>query len=98
MQLPEPLQVDALWALPPPHAAAAQMVPFAYTRQRPAPLQVPSEPQLAAPWSLHDPCGSSPPAGTVAQVPCAPGSAHEKQLPAHAVVQQTPCSQWVDAH
>ena len=48
-------------------------------------------PQLAAPWSVHWFSGSCP-AGTVEQVPPVPVSAHDMQLSAHAVRQQTPCA------
>jgi hypothetical protein len=73
-------------------AAAAHCVPLTYDRQPPLPSHVPSVPQLAAPWSLHWFSGSWP-AGTVEQVPPVPVSAHDMQLPAHAVLQQTPCAQ-----
>ena len=56
------------------------------------PSQVPSVPQLDAPWSLHWFNGSCP-AGTVEQVPPVPVSEHDMQLPVHAVLQQTPCAQ-----
>ena len=49
-------------------------------------------PQLAGPWSAHWPRGSAP-AGTVAQVPAVPVSAHDMQVPVHADWQQTPCAQ-----
>ena len=51
-------------------------------------------PQLAAPWLLQTPAGSVPPDGTAAQEPAAPGSAHDMQVPAQAVAQQTPCAQF----
>jgi hypothetical protein len=56
------------------------------------PSQLPSVPQLPAPWSVHWFSGSCP-AGTVEQVPPVPDSAHDMQLPRQAVWQQTPCSQ-----
>jgi len=54
-------------------------------------------PQLGAIWSVHCISGSWP-AGTVAQVPTVPGSAHEAHVPAHAVAQQTFCWQKLCAH
>jgi hypothetical protein len=54
-------------------------------------------PQLGAIWSVHWFSGSWP-AGTVAQVPTVPASAHEAHVPAHAVAQQTPCWQKLCAH
>ena len=56
------------------------------------PSQVPSVPQLGAPWSVHWFSGSCP-AGTVEQVPPVPVSAHDRQVPVQAVRQQTPCAQ-----
>ena len=49
-------------------------------------------PQLGAPMSAHWLNGSTP-AATAAQVPTVPVSAHDRQIPTHAVAQQTPCSQ-----
>ena len=54
-------------------------------------------PQLDASWSVHCISGSWP-AGTVAQVPTVPASAHDAHVPAHAVAQQTPCWQKLCAH
>jgi hypothetical protein len=58
---------------------------------------VPSVPQVEAPWSAHWLNGSAPGA-TEAQVPTVPVSAHDRQMPAHAVAQQTPCSQKSELH
>ena len=52
-QVPVPLQDRADVSVDPVQAAAAQDVPVAYSRQPPAPLQVPSVPQVLAPWSAH---------------------------------------------
>ena len=49
--------------------SAAQVVPFGYRWQLPAPSQVPSVPQEPAPRSLHSPRGSEAAAGLGAQVP-----------------------------
>ena len=51
----------------------------------PRPLQVAPAPQVAD--------GSRAPRGTVVQVPKEPGRAHDRQGPAQAVAQQTPCAQ-----
>ena len=40
----------------------------------------------------------SVPAATDAQVPTVPASAHDRQIPTHAVAQQTPCSQKLELH
>ena len=55
---------------------AAQSVLGLYFRQAPAPLQVPSFPQLAGPSSRQAPAGSWPPAGMAVQVPTVPGRLH----------------------
>jgi len=55
-------------------------------------------PQLAGPAFVHVPVGSVPPAGTGVQVPAVAASAHDRHVPAHAVLQQTPCAQKPDAH
>jgi hypothetical protein len=95
---PLPSQVKGAVALPPVQVAALQTVPTAYLRQPPEPLQVPSLPQPAEPWSLHVPVGSAPPAGTATQTPADPGRAQDMQVPAQAVEQQTPCWHWPLAH
>ncbi len=78
---------------PAAHLRAAQIVVGPYLRHAPEPLHVPSLPQLVGPSSLHVPAGSIAPRGTAAHVPTEPGRLHEKQLPAHADPQQTPCAQ-----
>ena len=90
--VPAPSQVRAGVNMVPVHVDATQVVPIACRRQPPLPLQNPSVPQLSAPWSAHWFSGSWP-AGTAEQVPTVPVSAHERQVPAHAVAQHTPCSQ-----
>ncbi len=62
------------------------------------PSQKPVIPQLGAPWAVHCPVGSPPLAGTGAQVPAAPVSAQDIQVPLHAVPQQTPWAQMVLLH
>ena len=61
------------------------------------PLQVPSLPQLAAPASVHWLSGSWP-LGTLVHVPRVPATAHERQVPVQAPMQQTPCSQNPELH
>ena len=53
--------------------------------------------QLLAPRSLHWFSGSMP-FGTLVQVPTVPASAHDWQVPAHAVAQQTPWAQTFESH
>lgn len=57
------------------------------------PLQSPVAPQVVAPWSLHVPVGSTPPAAIGEQVPAVPVSAQDRQLAVQVVAQQTPCAQ-----
>jgi hypothetical protein len=95
--VPVPLQVRAGVNVVPLHVDAAQVVPIAYRRQAPLPSQVPSLPQVLAPWSVHWLNGSAP-AATDAQVPTVPVRPHDRQIPTHAVAQQTPCSQKVESH
>jgi hypothetical protein len=47
--VPAPSQVETSVLVPFTHVCEAQMVPPAYLRQPPAPLQAPSFPQLCAP-------------------------------------------------
>jgi hypothetical protein len=72
--------------------AATQIVPVAYCRHAPAPLQKPSVPHVDAPASVHWFSGSWP-APTFAHVPSVPASAHDRQVAVHAVAQHTPCAQ-----
>ena len=78
------LHVEVGVSVDPVQLEARQVVPAAYLRQAPPPLHVPSLPQVAAVWSSHWFNGSAP-AGTEAHVPIDPVSAHETQVPAHAV-------------
>jgi hypothetical protein len=66
--------------------------------QLPAPSQVPSVPQEAAPWSAQTWCGSPPPAGLGAQVPSEVDSAQLWQAPVQPELQQTPSTQKLEAH
>jgi hypothetical protein len=91
-QVPAPSHVRAGVNVVPLQVDAAQVVPMAYSRQAPLPSQVPSLPQVAAPWSVHWLKGSWP-AATAAQVPIVPVKPHDRQMPTQAVAQQTPCSQ-----
>ena len=62
------------------------------------PSQKPVLPQLLAPWSVQFPAGSVPLAATGEQVPAAPESAQDMQVPVQAVPQQTPWAQMVLLH
>jgi hypothetical protein len=56
-------------------------------------LHSPVVPQVVAPWSLHVPVGSIPPAAIGEHVPAVPVSAQDRQLAVQVVAQQTPCAQ-----
>ena len=63
------------------------------------PLHVPSLPHVVGPASVHWVAGvGSCPAGTLAQVPALPVSAHDRHVPVQAVAQQTPCAQIPELH
>jgi hypothetical protein len=80
------------------HDGGAHAVPALYSRQPPLPLQKPSVPQLAAPWSEHRDRRSTTPLGMLLHTPRDAVSAHDLQTPAQAVSQQTDCSQFPDRH
>jgi hypothetical protein len=96
-QVPVPLQVRGDVNVVPVQVEAAQVLPSAYRRQAPLPSHMPSVPQVDAPWSAHWLKGSAP-AATDAQVPTVPVRLHDRQMPAQAVAQQTPCSQKPELH
>jgi hypothetical protein len=96
-QVPPPSQVEANVLIPSTQLWGAQMIPAAYLPQPPAPLQAPSLPQLAAPWSRQAPVGSWPPSGTKLQVPAVPETLQDMQLPSQRLLQQTPSAQKLDA-
>ena len=78
--------------------AAAHWVPVGKLRQAPAPLQVPSRPQVEALAATHWLAALGAwPAGTGVQVPTLLVSAHDMQVPAQALLQQTPCAQKFEA-
>src|SRR5512134_2500425 len=69
--VPVPLQVRAGVKVDAEQAGATHCVPVTYNRHAPAPLHVPSLPQLMEPASVHWLSGSAP-AGTLAHVPSEP--------------------------
>lgn len=79
-------------------AGGAQAVPAPKRAQAPLPSQKPVVPQLAAPAFVHELVGSTPPAGTGAQVPGEAARAHDRQVPVQAVRQHTPWAQNPLAH
>jgi hypothetical protein len=93
--MPAPSQVRASVAVVDPvgHEGGAHWVPAAYSWQAALPSQRPVIPQVAAPWVVHCPLGSVPPAAIGLQVPTEPTSPHDVQLPVQAVAQQIPSAQ-----
>jgi hypothetical protein len=89
-QVPVPLHDRDDVSVEPVQVADAQLVPAAYSRQPPEPLQKPSVPHVDAPWSAHWFSGSVP-VGTLVHAPSVPARPHDWQVPAHAVAQQYPC-------
>jgi hypothetical protein len=98
VQVPVPLQLRAGVKVDPTQVAAAHWVEPLYTRQAPLPLQTPSVPQEAAPWSMHVPCGSAAPFSTAEQVPTLPATPHDMHVPVQAELQQKPCAQKPEPH
>jgi hypothetical protein len=97
-QVPAPSQVPPGVKVVPLVGQVAfwQAVPCWYFSQAPA-WHLPSVPQLDAPLSMQLPAGSGPEA-TAVHCPIVPVIAHDRQAPAQAVAQQTPCAQKVDWH
>jgi hypothetical protein len=79
------------------HESVPQTVFTAYLRQAPAPLHMPSSPQVVMPSSPHWPSGSMP-SGTFLQVPSLPATAHDLQVPEQAAMQHRPWAQIVEKH
>src|SRR4051794_24053673 len=99
MQLPLPLQVEvAARFVFPLHVGGAHTVPATCRAQAPAPLQVPFVPHVDAAVTAQTPRGSSVPAGTGAQLPAEPATAHDVQLGQLATPQHTPSTQWPFTH
>lgn len=78
--------------LAPPHG-----VPCAYFWQAPA-SHMPFVPHIEGDWATHVPVGSGEPVATALHWPMVPPSAHERQVPAQAVAQHTPCAQKPEPH
>ena len=93
-QVPFPLQVDPGVSMPPAgQLAGAQVVPGGWKAQAPAPSQVPSVPQELAAVLRQVPEGSGAWAARGVQVPSAPATAQDEQVPQAAAPQHTPSTQ-----
>jgi hypothetical protein len=80
------------------HIGAAHCVPLTNFRHAPAPLQVPSLPQVDAAAAAHcDATSGGAPATIGEQVPRLPVTEHDMQVPVQAELQQTLLTQKFDA-
>jgi hypothetical protein len=77
------------------HDAGAQVVPFGYFWQPPAPSHLPFVPQLGDRLSTQTPFGSSVPAARGAHMPALPPTLHAWHEPQLALLQQTLSTQWL---
>jgi hypothetical protein len=97
-QVPAASQRPARVCVDPAQLSAAQAVPAGYGRQAPFPSQRPSAPQPATGVARQVPRGSAAPAAAFLHTPIELVSAHERQAPAQASLQQTPSTQKPLAH
>lgn len=98
-QLPAPSHVRAGVSVDPVQLPAAQTEPAAQLWHAPLPSHVPSNPHSV--WATAGHCVvtmGAVPLGTFEQVPTFPVSVHVMHVPVHAVLQQTPCTQFPDVH
>ena len=80
------------------HMDGAHCVPLMCLRHAPAPLQVPSLPQVDAAAATHcDATSGAVPAGIGEHVPTLPASEHDRHVPVQALLQQTLFTQKFDA-
>jgi hypothetical protein len=90
---PPPSLHTRLLTLPLLQPEPPQEVPGFSRRQAPAPSQ-----PFEQASSRQVPLGSAPPTGTSEQTPSLPLSAHERQVPPQALLQQRPCAQKLLTH
>jgi len=95
-QVPAPSQAPTGVDVEPVHDAVPQLVPTGIDRQAPVPSHVPLNPQGGA--GRQPPCASIAPTGTGWQVPAAPATLHDVQVPQVADEQQTPSTQLPLSH
>jgi hypothetical protein len=91
-QTPTPSQLRVAVNDAPTHVAPAHWVAALYNRQAPFPSHLPSVLHMGAPLSAQRCWESSPPSGTAEHLPRLPATAQDMQVPAQAVLQQTPCA------
>jgi len=95
-QVPLPSQVEAGVSAPSRQEDGRQTEPGAARVQAPAPLHLPSMPQLSVDSLLQTPCGSATPLPTGPHSPFWVGRAQLTQAPVQAVLQQMPSAQLPD--
>ena len=96
---PAPSHVRGEVSVEPVQLAAPQTVPATCCRQAPAPLQVPSFPQVVAAAATHWVARVGGwPAGMGEQAPGEPVRLQATHAAAQPVLQQVPCSQYPEAH
>lgn len=82
---PAPSHVRCGVSVDPVQVAAAHCVPVAQRRHAPAPLHIPSVPQVVATVVAHCVAGvGAVPLATLLQVPMLPAIAHDLHVPVHA--------------
>ena len=88
-QTPAPSQVRWGVSVDPTQVPAAHCVPVAQKRQAPAPLHIPSSPQVVAAVAAHWVAGvGAVPLATLLHVPWLPAIAHDLHVPVQAWLQQ----------
>jgi hypothetical protein len=98
-QTPAPSHVRCGVCVEPVQVAAAHCVPVGQERHAPAPLHVPSVPQVVAAVVAHWVAGvGAVPFATLLQVPTLPVIAHDLHVPVHAWLQQYPWAQNPESH
>ena len=88
MPAPSQVEVPVKVDIPAGQLEPRQVVPWTYSWQLPLPSHFPLVLQDAASLSTHCAEGSTWLAGTLAQVPTDPESAHDWQAPVHGALQQ----------
>ena len=98
-QTPAPAQVRCGVSVDPTQVPAAHCVPAAQNRQAPAPLHMPSSPQVVDVVPAHWVAGvGAVPLATLLHVPTLPVIAHDLHVPVQAVMQHRPCAQIFELH
>jgi hypothetical protein len=98
-QLPAPSHRRGGVSVEPVQLPATHWVVDAQYRHLPVPSHIPSSPQVVDTDAMH--CAAATgavPFGTLVQVPTLFATVHDWQVPVQALLQQTPCTQLLEAH